>query len=116
MATTFDTQRLLGTTIERPVAPGMELNDLRPKRFIVPLIAGAFARTTAAAILAPVDVLKTRIQFSGTFKGARRYDGVREAVRTIWQHEGARGFYRGLPTRVLYIMPAAAISFAFCTW
>lgn len=84
--------------------------------FIVPLSAGALARCTAATMLAPMDVIKTRLQFQRSNVTRDEYTGVRHAIRTIWSKEGPRGFYRGLPTRLIYIAPAAAISFAFCTY
>ena len=83
--------------------------------FIVPLLAGAAARCTAAIILAPMDVIKTRLQFKNHNVSRPEYSGIGDAVRKIWAREGAKGFYHGLPTRLIYIAPAAALSFAFCT-
>eukprot|EP01104_Vermistella_antarctica_P015729 TRINITY_DN5231_c0_g1_i2.p1 TRINITY_DN5231_c0_g1~~TRINITY_DN5231_c0_g1_i2.p1 ORF type:complete len:461 (+),score=56.68 TRINITY_DN5231_c0_g1_i2:306-1688(+) len=80
------------------------------------LLAGAMARVTAATIMSPVDTVKARLQFQGNLKagtGIRtRYSGAIDAFRTIFRQEGWKAFYKGLPPRLLYITPSAAVSFA----
>lgn len=94
------------------------------------LAAGALARCTAASVMFPVDVIKTRIQFQrnsasasattvvgdvplnhGKGAGAGNYRNVMDAFAQIARNEGLIGFYRGLPVKLLYIAPAAAVSF-----
>jgi solute carrier family 25 iron transporter 28/37 len=75
--------------------------------------AGAAARVTAAVLMSPVDVVKVRLQFQGRFKSVRKYANAKDAFITIFREEGFRGFFRGLPVRLLYITPAAAVSFMF---
>lgn len=46
----------------------------------------------------------------------RRYKGVIDAFFSILKEEGMRGFYRGLPARLLYVGPAAGVSFGLYEW
>jgi len=39
-----------------------------------------------------------------------RYNGPVEAARSIWEHEGYRGFFRGAPQRMAVMAPGFAIS------
>lgn len=81
------------------------------------LAAGALARCTAVCIMMPIDTVKTRMQFlngrTGRAASGRTYSGLGVAFSTITREEGIiRGFYRGLPPRLVYTGPAAAVSFA----
>lgn len=71
--------------------------------------AGACAGAVAAAASNPLDVVKTRLQTQGEI-GARRYRGVLDTLRSIRVEEGPAGFLRGIRARVLFHIPAAAIS------
>jgi len=95
------------------------------------LTAGALARGTAAIVMSPFDVIKTRLQIQGHYTrqvaaaasgvGAsvapasqlqmRTYNSGLHALRTILQEEGMGALYSGLTPRLLYVAPAAAISF-----
>eukprot|EP00761_Pharyngomonas_kirbyi_P006530 gb/GECH01006537.1/.p1 GENE.gb/GECH01006537.1/~~gb/GECH01006537.1/.p1 ORF type:complete len:318 (+),score=46.30 gb/GECH01006537.1/:1-954(+) len=77
------------------------------------LLAGALARCTAATILFPVDVIKTRFQFmrGNNTLVAKPYSSILGAFSTIYRSEGLIGFYRGLPVKLFYVAPAAAVSF-----
>lgn len=82
------------------------------------LIAGAMARGMAATIMFPIDVVKTRLQFQRKIQlvdnpnaNVRMYTGAWDAFTSICKEEGLRGMYKGLPVRLLYITPAAAVSF-----
>lgn len=78
------------------------------------LLAGACARCCAATIMFPVDVIKTRMQF----QRGKPVDFIRthyssgwDAFKKILKTEPLSAFYRGLPIRLLYIAPSAAVSF-----
>ena len=75
--------------------------------------AGASARVVGAILTSPLDTLKARLQFQQKTAGIKRYDGPWHAAKTIFQQEGLLAFYRGLPARLVYIAPAAAVSFVF---
>jgi len=76
-------------------------------------VAGASARVTAAVVMSPIDTIKTRLQFQGQFASVRKYANARDAFVTILKEEGIWGFFKGLPPRLMYITPAAAVSFMF---
>jgi solute carrier family 25 (mitochondrial aspartate/glutamate transporter), member 12/13 len=63
-------------------------------------------------LLCPLDTIKTRLQFQGKFN-VKHYSGPLDALMTISREEGLGAFTRGLPARVVYQMPAAAVSFFF---
>lgn len=85
---------------------------------LVFLAAGAMARATSATLTSPLDSVKVRVQFSqrglaASSSGVVPYSGALQAARAMWTTEGPAAFYRGLPARLVYIVPAAAISFVF---
>ena len=45
-----------------------------------------------------------------------RYKGWFDAWHQIWRHEGVRGFFRGALPRVLWFVPASAVSFMAVEW
>ncbi|ODO00536.1 solute carrier family 25 (mitochondrial iron transporter), member 28/37 [Cryptococcus wingfieldii CBS 7118] len=76
------------------------------------VIAGGVAGGLAAAVTTPLDVAKTLLQTRGSssdarIRGAR---GMGEALRIIWERDGARGLRRGMWPRVLTVAPSTAIS------
>ena len=78
------------------------------------LLSGAFAGAIAATLTIPMDVVKTRLQTQATLPAAdRRLRGVADAFATILREEGPRGLAKGLTTRLLYLTPAASLTFAF---
>jgi solute carrier family 25 (mitochondrial iron transporter), member 28/37 len=83
------------------------------------LAAGACARAAAGSVLFPFDTVKARLQFqhrphsSSSSSAFRRvYMGPVDAFKWIFREEGAVAFFRGLPVRLVYITPSAAVSFA----
>ena len=76
---------------------------------MVHLASGALARSSAAIITCPLDVIKTRMQIQG--HGIPKYHSISHAFQSIIQKEGPKGLYRGLGPRLMYITPAAAVSF-----
>jgi len=94
--------------------------SLQPSQFSVllskNLLAGAMARCGAAIIMFPIDVVKTRLQFQrqDAFRQGKlrhHYKHGVDAFFTILKEEGFRGLYKGLSIRLIYITPAAAVSF-----
>lgn len=85
------------------------------------LLAGALARGTAASVLFPLDTVKARLQFQTSIASTldtrgvatrRIYTGMWDAFAWIAREEGFTAFFRGLPMRLIYITPSAAVSFA----
>jgi solute carrier family 25 protein 34/35 len=81
----------------------------------------AFLCSGGAAIVAitcthPVDLVKTRLQVQGELQAAgaapRKYNGIAGSLRTIFQHEGMSGLYRGLLPAWYLQFSVTAVRFA----
>jgi solute carrier family 25 protein 38 len=72
------------------------------------LLAGAFSRTFAGALLMPATVLKVRYE-SRQYK----YGSLVSACRSIYRQDGLRGFFRGLGATALRDAPHAGIYLFF---
>ena len=70
------------------------------------LVLGGLAGTFAASACYPLDTVRRRMQMKG-----KVYDGMLDALRTMWRVEGVRGFYRGWVANVLKVAPMSAIRF-----
>lgn len=81
----------------------------------IPLVltTSLMAGTAAAAITAPIDNLKVRIQTQGTpmrdGTPTRVYGSIPELVMAVWRSEGPAGFMRGASARVMAAAPATMI-------
>jgi solute carrier family 25 folate transporter 32 len=66
--------------------------------WLVKAIAGSTAGAISTTLCSPLDVAKTRAQVQNVVGGgaAHKYDGVLQALRTIYREEGVRGWYHGL--------------------
>ncbi len=73
-----------------------------------PMLAGAFAATTAWGVGYPADLIKTRIQ-AGSGK-----HGIFDTARILVDEAGGRvvhGLYRGFSLKLFRAIPASAIGF-----
>ncbi|ORZ40875.1 mitochondrial carrier domain-containing protein [Catenaria anguillulae PL171] len=70
-------------------------------------LAGAAAGASASFLTCPLDVVKTRLQFSAV----PIYRGTFDGLVTIARTEGYRGWYRGLSATMLGYLPSWAIYF-----
>ncbi|KAI8018162.1 hypothetical protein LOK49_LG04G01847 [Camellia lanceoleosa] len=72
------------------------------------LLLGGLAGGFSAYLTTPLDVVKTRLQVQGS---TLRYNGWIDAVRTIWMTEGIAGMFRGSIPRIMWYIPASALTF-----
>lgn len=72
---------------------------------------GALSRMVSAILMCPADTIKTRLQFQGRRADVKKYDNFFHAFKVIYREEGLLVFARGLPARLIYLVPAAGISF-----
>ncbi|KAJ4960812.1 hypothetical protein NE237_020722 [Protea cynaroides] len=72
--------------------------------FILGGLAGGFS----AYLTTPLDVVKTRLQVQGS---TIRYKGWLDAVQKIWMVEGPKGLFRGSVPRIMWYIPAYALTF-----
>lgn len=82
----------------------------------VHFVAGAAAGAVASVITMPLDVCKTLLntQEPGVLKRLKRSNvvGLFGAASIVYQVKGLPGFFQGLRARVMYQMPATAISWS----
>jgi solute carrier family 25 thiamine pyrophosphate transporter 19 len=74
------------------------------------VVSGALSGLTASVVVYPLDLLRTRLAVQ---REPRLYNGLLDAIRTIWVKEGARGFYAGLEPTIVEIVPYVALQFYF---
>jgi solute carrier family 25 iron transporter 28/37 len=93
---------------------------LNPKREFNPqshMISGGIAGAVAAAVTTPLDVCKTLLntQEKHVVKvDAQRTEikGMVNAFRTVYRLNGFRGYFKGLQARVIFQVPATALSWS----
>lgn len=71
-------------------------------------LLGGLAGGCSAYLTTPLDVIKTRLQVQGS---TIRYNGWLDALRKIWLAEGLNGMFRGSVPRVIWYVPASALTF-----
>ncbi|EFC50540.1 predicted protein [Naegleria gruberi] len=109
--TSYETiKRMLSIKQQKHEISTDELAKKRPGKSIHHLFAGALAGAIGTTCTIPVDVVKTRLQTQSK-TGLREYDGVVDAFRKIYKQEGLKAFSKGLGPRLIYIMPASALTF-----
>jgi len=83
------------------------------------MMAGAFAGMLSRVAVAPLDVIKIRMQVQvepvgprhGAL-GAGKYRGIAQCARTILKEEGARGLWAGTVPALFLWVPYTAVQFA----
>ncbi|XP_018418759.1 PREDICTED: mitoferrin-1-like [Nanorana parkeri] len=94
--------------------------QLNPQRQYHPgshIISGAIAGAVAAAATTPLDVCKTLLntQENTALSSANisgHLSGMANAIRTVYQIGGLRGYFKGMQARVIYQMPSTAIAWS----
>ncbi|XP_020699167.1 mitochondrial substrate carrier family protein E [Dendrobium catenatum] len=72
------------------------------------LMLGGLAGGLSAYLTTPLDVIKTRLQVQGS---SLRYNGWLDALRNIWKAEGVNGLFKGSVPRIMWYIPASALTF-----
>ncbi len=80
------------------------------------VISGAVAGAASAAITTPLDVCKTMLNTQDKYVISQRngmaITGMTTAFRTIYQLGGVKGYFKGVQARVIFQMPATALSWS----
>ncbi|XP_055827724.1 calcium-dependent mitochondrial ATP-magnesium/phosphate carrier protein 2-like isoform X2 [Solanum dulcamara] len=71
---------------------------------------GTISAALGATCVYPLQVVRTRMQAQPTNSEAA-YKGMSDVFRRTLQHEGPRGFYKGLFPNFLKVVPAASITY-----
>lgn len=72
------------------------------------LVLGGLAGGLSAYLTTPLDVIKTRLQVQGS---TIRYKGWLDALTSIWKTEGLNGMFKGSVPRIMWYIPASALTF-----
>ena len=74
---------------------------------------GSIASATTVCIMIPMDTIKTRLvtQPSSGVAPELAYKGIIDCAMRVYREEGFRTFYRGLPPRLLSVVPMIGIQF-----
>jgi len=75
-------------------------------------IMGCVASGTCVCIMIPMDTIKTRlVTQANRAVGAVQYKGIVDCAMRIAKEEGVGAFYRGLPPRLVSVVPMIGIQF-----
>jgi Mitochondrial carrier protein len=75
---------------------------------------GCLAATTTVCIMIPMDTIKTRLVTQASMKamaGVIPYKGIIDCAMRMAKEEGMATFYRGLPPRLVSVVPMIGIQF-----
>ncbi|CAM6100230.1 unnamed protein product [Calypogeia fissa] len=73
------------------------------------LVAGGVAGGVSRSAVAPLERLKILLQVQNPY--APKYSGMVQGLKSIWQAEGVRGFFKGNGTNCARIIPNSAVKF-----
>lgn len=75
------------------------------------LAFGSISGSVGATSVYPLNLVRTRLQASGSSGHPQVYTGMWDVVRQTHEKEGIRGFYRGLFPTLAKVVPAVSISY-----
>ncbi|KAI9512195.1 mitochondrial carrier [Russula earlei] len=75
------------------------------------LAFGSISGSVGASMVYPLNLVRTRLQASGSSGHPERYSGIADVVRKTYGRDGWRGFYRGLVPTLAKVIPSVSISY-----
>ncbi|XP_021297878.1 calcium-binding mitochondrial carrier protein SCaMC-1-like isoform X1 [Herrania umbratica] len=78
---------------------------------LVQLGCGTISGALGATCVYPLQVVRTRMQAQRRPNTGAAYKGMSDVFKRTFQHEGIRGFYKGLFPNMLKVVPSASITY-----
>ncbi|KAH9006979.1 mitochondrial carrier [Lactarius hatsudake] len=75
------------------------------------LAFGSISGSVGATMVYPLNLVRTRLQASGSSGHPERYSGIGDVVVKTYRRDGWRGFYRGLVPTLAKVVPSVSISY-----
>ncbi|KAF7292381.1 Mitochondrial carrier protein [Mycena chlorophos] len=75
------------------------------------LAFGSISGSVGATSVYPLNMVRTRLQASGSSGHPQTYTGPWDVAARTWERDGWRGFYRGLFPTLAKVVPAVSISY-----
>ncbi|KAJ7638879.1 mitochondrial carrier [Roridomyces roridus] len=75
------------------------------------LAFGSLSGSVGATSVYPLNLVRTRLQASGSTGHPQTYTGPMDVVHKTWQQGGWRSFYKGLAPTLAKVVPAVSISY-----
>lgn len=94
----------------RNEAKGASEADSRPGAVATATIGGLSGALGASAVW-PLNLLRTRLQTSGTVVNPRKYTGIVDVARQTVVEEGWRGLWKGMTPNLIKVIPSVAITY-----
>ena len=99
---------LLHVAVQFPLYERLRTSSLGPKNeSLNVLVCSIVSKICASLATYPHEVLRTRLQ---TLKYSK-YSGLTDSIVTIWREEGVYGYYKGLSSTLIRVIPTTAIIF-----
>lgn len=89
---------------------GLSEADARPGAVATAAIGG-FSGAFGASVVWPLNLLRTRLQTSGTVVNPREYSGIVDVARQTVREEGWRGLWKGMTPNLIKVVPSVAITY-----
>ncbi|ORX88868.1 mitochondrial carrier [Basidiobolus meristosporus CBS 931.73] len=86
-------------------------NPCQEPNVMVLLGCGMVSGTVGATMVYPLSLIRTRLQAQGTPGHPHTYTGAFDVIRTTYERETIRGFYKGLVPTLTKVVPAVSISY-----